>query len=96
MTTARTAALALVAVFAVPACRKPLECTCEVTEGAGTHRASVRAEAGEEEAVVRRRALAAACAKLCGARDSASAGCSARCQVDAGAGKIGARTRCAR
>ncbi len=87
--------IGLALIFAA-GCSKPLECTSEVTEGAGTHRASARAEAGEAEPKVRQRALGAACDRLCEARGDAKPGCSARCQVDAGAGKIGAHVRCAK
>ena len=84
----------LVALLALggAGCSKPLQCTAEVTEGTGTHRASARAEAGESERELKRRALKLACADLCKARDGK--GCEARCTVDADAGKIGARVQC--
>jgi len=90
----------VVAVLGTGACTKPVECTAEVTEGAGTFRASVRTS--EPEAKARRSALASACEKLCRAKalDAQSepnlAGCAGRCAVDVQAGKIGGRVRCER
>lgn len=81
-------------------CEKPLECTAEVTEGAGTYRASARGS--EADVKLRRQALAGACAKLCRAKALAGepatneAACAARCAVDVEVGKIGGRVRCGR
>jgi hypothetical protein len=87
-------AIAVLGVSLTVACERPLECTSEITEGAGTVRASARAGVGESEAAVRRRAMTAACEKLC--KEPAAAGCVARCQIDVEVGKIGGRTRCSR
>lgn len=95
---ARAASIAW--IFAASACSKPVECTAEVTEGAGTYRASVRTT--EPEAKARRGALDSACEKLCRARvrdgepDPNQSGCIGRCVVDVQAGKIGGRVRCER
>ncbi|MBM4373557.1 MAG: hypothetical protein FJ095_00615 [Deltaproteobacteria bacterium] len=99
---ARTASLGtlVVALFGAGGCTKPVECTAEVTEGAGTYRASVRTT--DPEAKARRSALEQACEKLCRAKardgepEPNVTGCAGRCAVDVQAGKIGGRVRCER
>ncbi len=88
--------IALAALLFYCGCSKPLICTSEVSEGDGTHRASVRANSGEAEPALRRRAIGAACEHLCEGKADAKPGCRARCQVDVEAGKVGARVRCAK
>ncbi len=91
-------ALGLVAALGVLAtsCEKPLQCTAEVNDGAGDQRATVRAESGELEPALRRRALRAACDKLCTAGGNATKACGARCSVDVEAGKAGGHVTCGR
>ncbi|MBM4356522.1 MAG: hypothetical protein FJ096_00270 [Deltaproteobacteria bacterium] len=86
--------VAALAALALAGCERPIECTSEVTDGSTSKRASVRGAIGEAEPGVRRRALGAACEKLCEGRTVG--GCVARCQIDVDVGKLGGRTRCSR
>jgi hypothetical protein len=76
-----------------PACNRSVECTSEVIAGPGTYKGSARGEG--EEAPVMKAALRDACQKMCVETKSPMIdACIARCVVDAGAMKIGARTTC--
>jgi hypothetical protein len=76
-----------------PGCKHSVECTTEVTAGEGTYKAVARGEG--EEGPVMKVALRDACQKMCvGTKSPMLDACVARCVVDAGAAKIGARTSC--
>ncbi|MEP7121417.1 MAG: hypothetical protein ABJE95_10925 [Byssovorax sp.] len=76
-------------------CGKPMVCTTEVTEGAGTFKAVAQGHS-DHRPVIERESLSAACEQLCvGTRINAPrAACISRCAVDASMGKIGVRTSC--
>jgi hypothetical protein len=88
---ALTAALA---GLTLAACKSSVECTADVTAGAGTFKATAEGAKNEVRSV-RRQAVKNACSKMCSAKDGGSVdACSARCVVDAEAGKVGAVTKC--
>jgi hypothetical protein len=76
-------------------CGKPMVCTTEVTEGAGTFKAVAQGRSNHQP-VIERESLSAACEQLCVAtrRTDPRAACISRCTVDASMGKIGVRTSC--
>lgn len=81
------------ALFSLVGCSRKVECTSEVIAGASSYKATAKAE-GEEGAVMKT-ALRDACQKMCvGTKAPMLDACTARCVVDAGALKIGARTTC--
>jgi hypothetical protein len=83
------------AALALPfaGCARKIECTTEVTEGSGSYKATARGEG--EETPIAKRALHDACERMCvGTKAAVLDTCISRCTVDAGAGKIGARTAC--
>jgi len=83
----------LVAVVLLGACARKVECTSEVTSGSGTYKAT--ATGSGERAMIVKLALRNACERMCEASKSPAAeACAPRCVIDAGAGKIGARTIC--
>lgn len=94
----RIAALALAGALlttAASACKKQVECTAEVTEGAGSFKSTTQGEEANTPAL-RREAVREACIKMCtpaGAKE-ATKGCSSKCLVDAEAGKVGAKIDC--
>jgi hypothetical protein len=89
------AALGLVMLAAGSGCSRSVECTSEVIAGAATYKATAHGKG--EEAPVKKAALRDACQKMCvETKASMLDGCIARCTVDADAGKIGARTSCAK
>ena len=90
----RIAALALLMTTA-SACKKHVECTAEVTAGAGSFKSTTKGEEASTPAL-RRGAVREACAKMCtpAGEKEAPKGCSARCLVDAEAGKVGAKIDC--
>jgi hypothetical protein len=77
------------------ACKKHVECTAEVTAGAGSFKSTTKGEEASTPAL-RREAVREACAKMCtpAGEKEAPKGCSARCFVDAEAGKVGAKIDC--
>ncbi|UQA61097.1 hypothetical protein [Polyangium aurulentum] len=87
-------ALVLVVLAAgIAACGRKVECTTEITAGAGTYKATARGEG--EEAPIARNALRDACERMCVATKAPMLdACTARCTVDVGAAKIGAKTSC--
>ena len=94
----RIAALALASALlttAASACKKNVECTAEVTAGAGTFKSSTKGEEVDTP-TLRREAVRDACGKMCTppGEKEATKGCAARCLVDAEAGKVGAKIDC--
>jgi hypothetical protein len=92
----RIAALALALLTTTAsACKKHVECTAEVTAGAGTFKSTTTGEEVDAP-TLRREAVREACAKMCApeAGKEAPKGCTARCLVDAEAGKVGAKIDC--
>lgn len=84
---------AVVLLALTSGCKRSVECTTEVTAGEGTYKAVAKG-AGEEGPVMKQ-ALREACQKMCvGTKAPMLDACVARCVVDAGASKIGARTSC--
>jgi hypothetical protein len=84
---------ALTLLILAPSCKRAIECTSEVTAGEGTFKAVARGEG--EEGPVMKQALRDACQKMCVSTKAPMLdACVARCVVDAGAAKIGARTSC--
>jgi len=84
---------ALTLLSITPGCKRSVECTSEVTAGEGTYKAVAKGEG--EEGPVMKQALREACQKMCvGTKSPMLDACVARCVVDAGAAKIGARTTC--
>ena len=74
-------------------CSRSVECTSEVTAGEGSYKGLARGVG--EEGPVMKQALRDACQKMCvGTKAPMLDACVARCVVDAGAAKIGARTTC--
>jgi hypothetical protein len=85
--------LALALALAAAACSKTIECTTEVTAGDGSYKATAQGEA--DRTAVSKSSLRDACQRMCvGTKAPVLDTCVARCAVDAGAGKIGARTTC--
>jgi hypothetical protein len=79
--------------LAAASCTRKVECTSEVTAGAGTYKAT--ATGAGERAPISKLALHDACERMCVATKATAVDtCAARCAIDAGAGKIGARTLC--
>ena len=90
-------AVALLAIAALTSigCKKHVECTAEVTEGAGSFKSTTKGEEPDTPRL-RREAVREACAKMCESDKDAPKGCAARCLVDAEAGKVGAKIDCAK
>lgn len=90
----RSTFMLLLALSALaPACNRGVECTSEVIAGPGTFKGSARGEG--EEGPIMKAALRDACQKMCvDTKAPMIDACVARCAVDAGAMKIGARTSC--
>ena len=92
------AALAISAVafaLALPAagCKKDVECKAEVMTGMGAFKGKATGPAGD--ASVKRKATKDACTQMCIDTKSVSLDvCSARCVVDAEAGKVGVKITC--
>ena len=87
--------LMFILLLATPlaACGRNVECTSEVIAGPGTFKGTARGEG--EEGPVMKAALRDACQKMCvDTKSPMIDACVARCVVDAGAMKIGARTTC--
>ncbi|MCK6590593.1 MAG: hypothetical protein HUU21_09685 [Polyangiaceae bacterium] len=92
----RIAALAgALAAMNASACQKNIECTAEVTAGAGSFKSTAKGEEKNAPAL-RREAVREACSKMCAptAEKEAPKGCAAKCLVDAEAGKVGAKIDC--
>ncbi|APR83818.1 Hypothetical protein A7982_09167 [Minicystis rosea] len=92
ITIPRVAAAALL-VMGLAACNRRMTCRSEVTQGGGIFRGTITGSRSEAE--LRREATRLACKELCSG-SAPSEGCTARCAVDAEAGKIGVRTTCAK
>ena len=88
-------AVALLAIAALPSsgCKKHVECTAEVTEGAGSFKSTTKGEEVDTPSL-RRDAVRDACSKMCAGDKDPPKGCAARCLVDAEAGKVGAKIDC--
>jgi hypothetical protein len=83
----------LVLVSALSACGRKVECTSEVLGASASYKVTARGEG--EEGPIMKIALRDACQKMCVETKSPMIdSCTARCVVDAGAQKIGARTTC--
>lgn len=103
--TAIAIAVALAAIGA-SACKEHIECTAEVTEGAGTFKGTAKGEKVDER-LLRREAVRDACIAMCappagtaspggeGNEKSPAKGCVGRCLADGEAGKVGVKTQCA-
>jgi hypothetical protein len=86
--------LAAVVALTTTGCRSSVECTAEVTAGAGTFKGTAKGPESDVR-LLRRQAVKDGCEKMCaGAQAGSSEGCAARCVVDAEAGKVGAKTKC--
>ncbi|MDC3954575.1 hypothetical protein [Polyangium jinanense] len=86
--------LALPLVLALLAgCKRGVECTTEITAGAGTFKGTAHGEG--EKGPVMKAALRNACQKMCvDTKSPMLDACITRCTVDVGATKIGARSSC--
>ena len=92
---ALAAALLAIAALALSGCKKHVECTAEVTAGAGSFKSTTKGEEPDTPRL-RREAVREACAKMCEGDKDAPKGCAGRCLVDAEAGKVGAKIDCAK
>jgi hypothetical protein len=84
-----------IAAIGLSGCKKNVECTAEVTAGAGSFKSTTTGEEVDTP-TLRREAVREACSKMCApeAGKEAPKGCAARCLVDAEAGKVGAKIDC--
>jgi len=88
-----TALFVLLTASLASACARKVECTAEITDGAGSYKATARGEG--EEAAVAKIALRDACERMCvGTKAPMLDACVSRCTVDAQSAKIGAKTSC--
>lgn len=82
-------------VLTSPACGSGVECRTELTAAGGSWTGSARGEAEDRQA--RHGSVRDACRQMCAAtKAQAIDACAASCAADADAGKVGARTTCAR
>jgi hypothetical protein len=89
----RSTALFVLLTALACACGHKVECTTEITAGAGTYKGTARGEG--EEAPIAKNALRDACERMCvGTKAPVLDACVSRCTVDVGATKIDARTSC--